>query len=162
MVDLTTIGAALAAVKGSIETLKAGSELYQTFARQAEDPTKEELQSVAQQLAEELYKARMTALEAQNQLLEFQAHAKAEEKFEETLGHYMPMDTDAGGTYMALNDDAYVGLLFEAVCPNCVVKHKEFYPLQKKGYLYSCGNCDAKIPREKVSQPSRIQGRVFG
>jgi acyl-CoA synthetase (NDP forming) len=148
MVEIASLAAIAALAKQGVDVLSGATSIYEKIkgTKAEEDP--EGLKKLATELADELYKARMTQLEIQTTVQALQLEARDEEEFERVRSKYAVRVLEAGGQILSLREQDETGTYFENVCPVCVVTQRRVFPLQGRATTYhlKCPNCDAAYP----------------
>ena len=160
MVGLVEITAAVTGVKAGLDALTSAKDVYEKFQATNDEQDVQALKSIITKLAEDLFKARWAALEAQNTLQELQVAALTEDEFKLKKGEYAVTKTEAGGSIFTLQNSDKKDL-HERVCPICVEKDKLFIPLQEKGINLWCGSCDGKFPNTRRKAAQKTAGGMW-
>ncbi|WP_297341033.1 hypothetical protein [Pseudophaeobacter sp.] len=155
--DLAMISAALTALKAGGEATKTTIDLYKTLQENGKDDDLSELRAISAQLSEGLFKARAANLEVQNQLLELQATAQAQNEFDATKSKYFIYRTPFGNSIWKLKEGEDTTQFHEFICPNCLVSKRDFYALQlnQSQNVVVCDSCQQPFRLKTAERPPK-------
>ncbi|WP_163025915.1 hypothetical protein [Chachezhania antarctica] len=150
LVDIATISAALGLVGTGIKTIDSAKGLQERLLGRTADGDTEELKLLLTEVIDELLKSKMAQLEAQNKLWEILREAERGDEFAQKFKLYKVSNLPDGGQIFSLREADATGHMFHRVCPNCLLEHQRFMPLQggpKDIYLH-CNACEANYQNQ--------------
>lgn len=149
MKETTLVMSVLDLLQSGIVSTQSSADLAENFKESGLQKDDRGAMEVASKLQEDLFRARITMIDARTELVSLLQEIEKRDFFERTLAKYKTATLPDGGAIYVLREPDETGSLFLLVCPCCVIGRKEFFPLQGGSGedALVCPNCKSTYDR---------------